>query len=49
MPEGFTPPSADQYYRALDAIADAKEATESQLYGALCDLTNLDLRLSATT
>jgi hypothetical protein len=45
MPEGFTPPSADQYYRALDAIADAKEATESELYGALCDLTNLDLRL----
>jgi transposase len=45
MPEGFTPPSADQYYRALDAIAEAKEATESQLYAALCDLTNLDLRL----
>jgi hypothetical protein len=45
MPDGFTPPSSDQYYRALDAIADAKEATESQLYSALCDLTNLDLRL----
>lgn len=45
MGEGFTPPSSDQYYRALDAIAEAKEATESQLYSALCDLANLDLRL----
>ncbi len=45
MPAGFTPPSADQYYRALDALADAKEATEQFLYSALCDLTNLDLRL----
>lgn len=45
MPEAFTPPSPDQYYRALDAVADTKEATESQLYAALCDLTNLDLRL----
>ncbi len=45
MPEGFTPPSPDQYYRSLDAIADAKEATESQLYAALTDLTNLELRL----
>jgi hypothetical protein len=45
MPAGFTPPSADQYYRALDAVAEAKEATEAQLYAALCDLTNLDLRL----
>jgi transposase len=45
MPEGFTPPSPDQYYRALDAIAEVKEATESELYAALCDLTNLDLRL----
>ena len=45
MPDGFVAPSPDQYYRALDAIAEAKEATESQLYAALCDLTNLDLRL----
>ncbi|MCA1702527.1 MAG: IS1634 family transposase, partial [Actinobacteria bacterium] len=44
-PPGFVAPSAEQYYRALDALADAKEATETQLYGALTDLTNLDLRL----
>jgi Transposase DDE domain len=45
MPAGFVAPSADQYYRALDAVADSKEATETQLYATLCDLTNLDLRL----
>jgi hypothetical protein len=45
MPAGFVAPSADQYYRALDAVADSKDATEAHLYGALCDLTNLDLRL----
>ena len=44
-PAGFVPPSLDQYYRALDAVADAKAATETQLYAALTDLTNLDLRL----
>jgi hypothetical protein len=45
MPAGFQTPSADQYYRALDAVAAAKETTEAQLYAALTDLTNLDLRL----
>lgn len=45
MPAGFVPPSVDQYYRALDAMAAAKEATEAHLYAALTDLTNLDLRL----
>jgi hypothetical protein len=45
MPAGFIAPSLEQYYRALDAIADAKEATETQLYTRLCDLANLDLRL----
>jgi hypothetical protein len=45
MPAGFVPASADQYYRALDALAEAKEPTEQFLYSALCDLTNLDLRL----
>lgn len=44
MPAGFVAPSADQYYRALDAVAVAKEATEAQLYATLTDLTNLDLR-----
>ncbi len=29
----------------IDAIADAKEATETHLYARLCDLTNMDLRL----
>lgn len=45
MPAGWRPPSLAQYYRALDAVADAKEATEAHLYAALTDLTNLDLRL----
>lgn len=45
MPVGFSAPSPDQYYRALDAVAAAKETTETQLYATLCDLTNLDLRL----
>ncbi len=45
MPEGFIPPTLDQYYRAVDVVAETKEATEQQLYVALCDLTNLDLRL----
>jgi hypothetical protein len=45
MPAGFHPPVLQQYYRALDAVAASKQATEAQLYAALCDLTNLDLRL----
>ena len=45
MPEGWSAPSLDQYYRALDAVADAKDATEQHLYSRLCDLANLDLRL----
>jgi hypothetical protein len=44
-PAGFVAPSLEQYYRALDAVADAKSETETQLYSALTDLTNLDLRL----
>ncbi len=36
MPGWFVAPSADQYYRALDAVA---------LYARLTDFTNLDLRL----
>lgn len=38
-------PSLDQCYRALDAVAQSKKATENHLYARLCDLTNLDLRL----
>jgi transposase len=45
MPSWFTPPSPDQYYRALDAVAVCKEVTETELYASLCDLSNLDLRL----
>ena len=45
MPDGWSAPSLDQYYRALDAVAAAKDETETYLYGRLCDLTNLDLRL----
>ena len=45
MPDGWAAPSLDQYYRALDAVAAVKDETETYLYGRLCDLTNLDLRL----
>ena len=38
MPEGWSAPSLDQCYRALDAAADANEATEAHLYERLCDL-----------
>ena len=46
LPDGVVAPSLDQCYRALDALADAKESTEEVLYTRLCDLTNLDLRLA---
>ena len=45
MPGWWSAPSLNQCYRALDAVADAKEATEAHLYSRLCDLSNLDLRL----
>jgi transposase len=45
MPAGFQTPVLQQYYRALDVVAETKEATEARLYAALTDLTNLDLRL----
>ena len=45
MPAGWSAPSLDQYYRALDAVADVKPETEEHLYRRLCNLTNLDLRL----
>ena len=45
MPDGWSAPSLDQYYRALDAVSAAKDETETHLYARLCDLTNLDLRL----
>ncbi len=45
MPPWWSAPSLDQYYRALDAVADVKAETEEHLYRRLCDLTNLNLRL----
>ncbi len=45
MPPGWSAPSLDQYYRALDAVADTKNETEEHLYRRLCNLTNLGLRL----
>jgi transposase len=46
LPDSMHTPLLDQCYRALDAVADAKEQTEEVLYARLCDLTNLDLRLA---
>ena len=45
MPARWEAPPLGRYYRALDAVADAKQATEAHLYERLCDLSNLDLRL----
>jgi len=45
LPEGIEAPKLGRCYRALDALTEAKEETEAELYHALCDLTNLDLRL----
>ena len=45
MAEGWTVPPLGRCYRALDAVADAKDATEAHLYGRLWDLSNLDLKL----
>jgi hypothetical protein len=45
LPKGVSAPSLDRCYRAVDALADAKEETEAHLYSELCNLTNLDLRL----
>ncbi len=38
-------PGLDQCYRAVDAVSEAKDATEAHLYSQLRNLTNLDLRL----
>ncbi len=45
LPMGVSAPSLDQCYRAIDALAEAKDATEAHLYTELCNLANLDLRL----
>ena len=45
LPDRRHAPSLDQCYRAIDALAEHKEATEAHLYSELCNLANLDLRL----
>ncbi len=45
LPDGVGVPSLDQCYRAIDSLAEHKEATEQHLYAELCSLANLDLRL----
>jgi transposase len=45
LPDEVAAPSLHQCYRAIDALAAAKEPTEEHLYARLTDLTNLDLRL----
>ncbi len=46
LPEDVKAPELWHCYRALDHLADAKDATEVHLYRRLTDLTNLDLRLA---
>ena len=45
-PEGFSFPSLDQYYRALDVVCAHKDVIERHVYAAVCDLTNLNLTLA---
>jgi transposase len=45
-PDGFSFPTLDQYYRALDVVAEHKDDIERHVYAAVCDLTNLNLTLA---
>jgi transposase len=45
LPEARGAVSLDRLYRALDAVADAKDEIEAHCYTQLCNLANLDLRL----
>lgn len=45
LPKGRGAPSLDRLYRALDAVADAKDEIEAHCFTELCNLANLDLRL----
>lgn len=45
MPGWFCHPPLHSYYRAVDAVAESQEATETHLYARLTDLANLDLSL----
>jgi transposase len=45
-PDGFSFPTLDQYYRALDVVCERKDLIERHVYAAVCDLTNLNLTLA---
>jgi len=45
-PDGFSFPTLDQYYRALDVVCERKDQIERHVYGRVCDLTNLQLTLA---
>jgi hypothetical protein len=45
-PAGFSFPTLDQYYRALDVVCEHKDVIERHVYAAVCDLTNLNLTLA---
>jgi transposase len=45
-PDGFTFPTLEQYYRALDLVCEHKDLIERHVYAAVCDLTNLQLTLA---
>ncbi len=45
-PDGFSFPSLEQYYRALDVLDAHKDAVERHVYAGVCDLTNLNLTLA---
>lgn len=45
-PDGFSFPALESDYRALDVLADHKDAVEQHVYARVCDLTNLNLTLA---
>lgn len=45
-PDGFSFPTLDQYYRALDVVCEHKDQIERHVYARVCDLTNLQLTLA---
>jgi transposase len=45
-PAGFSFPTLQQYYRALDVVCEHKDVIERHVYAAVCDLTNLNLTLA---
>jgi transposase len=45
-PVGFSFPTLEQYYRALDVLTAHKDRIERHVYAAVCDLTNLNLTLA---